>query len=559
MAITTDQINEAKQQGYSDSEIADYLSNKGYSDQIKEARNNGYGDDEIVGFLSQKLQQQNQPEVKQEGFQEANRRRIGEFLQGTPEGLGNAAIGAVQTAADLGEAGARFVERKIYGDNLNQENFGDRLAKQVALRKQEQSQYPTSKRVGVAIGETLPYLTTGSGVGSKIASMPFKGSNIAGLAAGSGIGGLVSQGLSAQEKPGLENRINEGLKGGLTGALVGGAVGAIPAAYMGAVGLGEDVKDAFKGLSSRSTKTLDEVSNVIKQKSSAAYKAIKDSGASFIPDDIEKLLNKIDDTLKQDGIMNPILHQKTIGVIKQIKDFASRKNYKIGFEELDQYQRLLKDVVNGKRIGSDERKAILAINQIDDFTDNLTRDRIIGGDENLVKLLDSAKEEWKRYRKFDSVSKIAKRADGDPNRIKTLTHNFLNNPKNTRGFSPEEIKALEAASKNSNGEGLAKAFGKFGFDLGSGKNTGNTALPAGSILLGASTFGTAGGAAGLGLATAGTAARQFQKLSAKAKLDKVLRTIEGLEPETAKKVIEKLPPKTRDYILANLTTNAISK
>lgn len=176
--------------------------------------------------LQQEQPQTQQPqEPSQEGFQEANRRRIGEFLQGTPEGLGNAAIGAVQAATDLGEAGARFVERKIYGDNLNQENFGDRLAKQVALREQEQSQYPISKRVGVAIGETLPYLTTGSGVGSKIASMPFKGSNITGLVVGSGINGLVTQGLSAQEKPGLENRINKGLEGGLTSSVVGGLIG----------------------------------------------------------------------------------------------------------------------------------------------------------------------------------------------------------------------------------------------------------------------------------------------------------------------------------------------
>lgn len=232
MPITTDQINEAKQQGYSDSEIADYLSNKGYSDQIKEARNNGYGDDEIVGFLSQKLQPQTQPENRSSLLQNLLEapQAIGKaelnLASGLPESLGNAAIGAVQTATDLGEAGARFVERKIYGDNLNQENFGDRLAKQVALREQEQSQYPISKRIGIAIGETLPYLTTGSGLGSKIASMPFKGSNIAGLVVGSGINGLVSQGLSAQEKPGLENRINKGLEGGLISSVVGGLIGA---------------------------------------------------------------------------------------------------------------------------------------------------------------------------------------------------------------------------------------------------------------------------------------------------------------------------------------------
>lgn len=514
---------------------------------------------QIEEFANSNLQQdpqkpQNQPETKQNGT-------LYNIATSLPEGLGNAAIGAVQTATDLGEAGARFVEKKLYGDNLNQENFGNRLAKQVALRKQEQSQYPISKKVGVAIGETLPYLTTGSGVGSKIASMPFKGSNIAGLAAGGGIGGLVSQGLSAQEKPGLDNRLNESLKGGLTGLVVGGVIGGVGEGIKGAANLG---KDTFKGLKSRSIETLDEISNTIKQKSSAAYKAVKDSGAFINPDSLKKIFNQIDNTLKQDGIINPRLHGDTVGVLDDIKNIAASKNYQIGFEELDQYQQLLKSVIEKNtdafgRINADARKAILAINQIDDVSENLTRDQIIGGDENILKLLDTAKEEWKRYRKFDSVANIAKKADGDPNRIKTLTQNFLNKSKNTRGFTKEELESLKIASRNSTSESLAKAIGKFGFDLGSGRNIGNTALPAGSIFLGASTAGTTGGLAGLGLTSVGTIARQAQKLSAKGKLDKVLRTIEGLEPDIAKKVIEKLPPKTKDYILANITTNFISK
>lgn len=126
--------------------------------------------------------------------------------------------------------------------------------------------------------------------------------------------------------------------------------------------------------------------------------------------------------------------------------------------------------------------------------------------------------------------------------------NFVNNPKNLRGFSDAEKSALKNASRNSTGEGLLKAVGKFGFDLGSGRNIGNAALPVGSILVG-------GGTGGM-LATVGTVARQAQKLSARGKVEDVLKLIQGQEPQVASKAIQRLSPKTRDFVLTNLLTQS---
>lgn len=62
--ITLEKINQARQAGYSDTEIADFLANKGYADKIEKARQAGYGDDEIVGFLEQKSQPaENKPKI----------------------------------------------------------------------------------------------------------------------------------------------------------------------------------------------------------------------------------------------------------------------------------------------------------------------------------------------------------------------------------------------------------------------------------------------------------------------------------------------------------------
>jgi hypothetical protein len=53
--IDSSKIQQARNQGYSDSEINDFLSKKeGYSQQINTARNEGYSDGEIVKFLEKK-------------------------------------------------------------------------------------------------------------------------------------------------------------------------------------------------------------------------------------------------------------------------------------------------------------------------------------------------------------------------------------------------------------------------------------------------------------------------------------------------------------------------
>jgi hypothetical protein len=206
--------------------------------------------------------------------------------------------------------------------------------------------------------------------------------------------------------------------------------------------------------------------------------------------------------------------------------------------------------ISGK-INADALKANIAIDKLDEIVNGLDANTLSKGDKGTLDLLNTARAEWSRYRKFDAISSIVKRADGDPNRTKTLLQNFVNNPKNLRGFSNAEVEALKRAKTNSTAEGLMKAVGKFGFDIGSGRNAGNSALPIGSILIG-------GGTGGL-TALVGTVARQAQKLSAKGQIDDVLKLIQGQEPKIASKVIQQLSPKTRDFVLTNILTQSINK
>lgn len=476
-------------------------------------------------------------------------------------GLGNAAVGAFQAATDVGEKAASLIERLYFGDNLNMDTIGSRLANQVKQRNELQAQLPTSQRVGVAIGQSLPYLATGVGTGAKVAQVAGK---VAGLATGGAVSGFASGALSPQEEAGLGNRAIEAVKSGAIGGAVGAGFGVVEKVASSAVTLGKDILAGFKarpveaiaGFTSKPVETLDSISEAIKEGSTNAYKAMRESGAIFKPETTKSIFTGIDDALKENGILNPRLHGDTIGILEDLKTLAKEKNGAIGLEELDQYRQLLNDVVKKNtdisgKINADALKANIAINKLDDVVDGLGANALSKGDQKTLDLLNTARTEWSRYRKFDAISSIVRKADGDANRTKTLLQNFVNNPKNLRGFSTVEIQALKRAKTNSTAEGLMKAVGKFGFDIGSGRNAGNSALPIGSILIG-------GGTGGL-TALVGTVARQAQKLSAKGQIDDVLKLIQGQEPQVASKVIQQLSPKTRDFVLTNILTQTINK
>ena len=520
---------------------------------------------EIESFVmnNPELGGQQQPQTQPAPQQESS--TIANVAMGVPQGLGNAAIGAFQAATDVGEKAASLIERLYYGDNLNMNTVGDRLAEQVKLRNEQQAQLPTSEKVGIAIGQSLPYLATGVGTGAKVAQVAGK---VAGLATGGAVSGFASGALSPQEEVGLENRSIQAVKSGAIGAVIGGGLGVAGKVASNvktsAVQLGKDILAGYKarpteaiaGFTSKPVETLDSISEAIKEGSSNAYKAMRESGAILKPETTKSIFINIDDSLKESGILNPRLHGDTIGVLNDLKILAKEKNGAIGLEELDQYRQLLGDVVKkntdiGGKINADALKANIAINKLDDVVESLGGSAIQGGEKKSLDLLNTAREEWKRYRKFDAITNIVRKADGDANRTKTLLQNFVNNPKNLRGFSPAEVEALKRAKTNSTAEGLMKAVGKFGFDIGSGRNAGNSALPIGSILIGGGTGGIT--------AIVGTVARQAQKLSARGQIDDVLKLIQGQEPQIASKVIQRLPAKTRDSVMTNILTQQINQ
>jgi len=525
---------------------------------------NSYSDEQISQAVEEYLGQKQPNQVQQPAQQSKQEGSIlGNVARGLPVGLGRAATGFVQAATDLGENVANRAERAIYGDEpIQKETFGSRLAGQVQRQNEQLAQEPLSTRFGTGVGEVLPYLATGAGTG-RVVSQAIGGSlgRVAGLGAAGAFGGATQQGLSAQEQAGLDNRLGKAAEGGAYGAAFGTGLGALgEGAKALAGGAKEFGKQIYKGYKATPIDDLPVLADEIAQGSSGLYKQVEEAGANFRPDATRVLLNEIDNAVKDGGSLFKTNHPKTIGIIKDIKQDIAMKQKAgelISLPQLDQYRRALSTASNeavtviGKST-DDGRRLGNAVSAIDEFLAKNPPEKILSsGDPDAINLYKNAQKEWQRYSQFSEIANIVKKADGDANRTKTLVKNFLDNPRKTRGYSPEVINGLKKASQNSNPEALSKALGKFGFDLGSGRNIGNTIVPGASILY--------GGAKGSSVAAAGTLAKQAQKLAARGKVEDVLNIIRGASPKEAEKIVNSLPLKTRNVILTNLSTKAVEQ
>lgn len=292
----------------------------------------------------------------------------------------------------------------------------------------------------------------------------------------------------------------------------------------GTKAVAKGTKTAWHGAFARTAEDLEEVSGTLKKNASNLYNKSREAGAVISAERSTKLVDDIERAVAGSGKMNARLHGDTLSVLDDLR--KAQQAGEIGLEELDQYRQLLNDVVNKntdaiKGANPDAFKASIAIDKLDDAVEKLSPQDIVSGDASAIGLLQQGREEWKKFRKFQAVSNIIKQADGDPNRLKAAMQRFVNKPKNLRGFSEKERQALRAAAKNTAPEKLLKAFGKFGFDLGSSMTAGNTALPAltigGGIVAGGSTAP---------LVITGTIARQLQKALGRGKAEEVLKIIQ---------------------------------
>lgn len=333
------------------------------------------------------------------------------------------------------------------------------------------------------------------------------------------------------------------------GAALGvAASAAVPAGFALGAGLLKGSKNIVTGIKARSPDVLNDALSGMKEFSRNLYRKSESSGAVLTPQAAQKISNSVSNIVKNSNTgASQTLYSKTIAAIKGLNEDIANGN--TGLETLDAHRQILgnlaKDITNPNRMQEAEA-AGRAIDEIDSIIENLSPADIQNQSREAIESLLQARKVWSQSKKFEKIASIVENAGGDANKLKRDLDRFAANKKNTLGWSDDEKQALKFAAEQTTGEGLLKMFGKFGFDLGSGRAIGNTALP----IIGGYIAGGGGGA--IAASALGTAARQGQKYLARGKTELLLDALE----KSTKNQPQATPVKQTPSIAQNLA-NAI--
>ena len=363
---------------------------------------------------------------------------------------------------------------------------------------------------GAALAGTAP----AKALGNVISTGKIAGQNLglAGRVLGRATGGAIGAGAyGLGEGEGLQDRLQKAKEYGVFGGVAGVAIPAGVGASKYVIGGG---KNLVQGIRARSPEVLQDTTKVLDKTAVGYRNQMRELGAAIKPEATNKLLKNINYNLAGVKLI-PELSLKTIAIVKHIK--AATKNG-ISVDDLDQYRRLLRATRDEDEVASGAvRKAI------DDTLNALGEKDFTQNGKQAVSLLNKFRKDYTQASKFEDITDILVKADGDPNKIKSGLTRYLNNGDNTQGWSKEEILLLKTAARSNVPEKMLKMFGKLGIDLGTSTTPGNTVAPLVGTIAGASVGGA--GVAAIP-PVLGTIAKQGQKYLARGKAENLLNTIQ---------------------------------
>lgn len=263
------------------------------------------------------------------------------------------------------------------------------------------------------------------------------------------------------------------------------------------------------GFGARSPEEYQDAASAVSGAANPIWKQMREAGDALKPDASNGLMDNITQNLSSpENKYIPQLNPKTTAIIEDMKTEA--ENGSLGVSTLDQYRRML------SRVGGSEDgfSAGVAKRTIDKYLAEIPDDALISGNKDSIDLLNQARAQSAAGFKAQDVADLLSKANGDPNKIKSVLTKFVSDDDNLIGMNQQQKDALRFAANTGIVENVLKAFGKFGLDF-SKSGVGNTALPALATMAGHAP-----------LAIVGTLARQGQKYIARGKAEQAFRLFE---------------------------------
>lgn len=269
----------------------------------------------------------------------------------------------------------------------------------------------------------------------------------------------------------------------------------------------------------------------IKTQASNLYQQIDNAGVLIKTEPFGQMVNKIkvDIGSKVREARNP----KVADAIKELDEAT-------GSPKTLQKMQDLRESISSLKMSSEPSDRMFAgkiVEELDDFMEKLDTTKLVSpakGDLEAIKLVPQARNLWKQARKSELLDEIYRNAGikaTDPfddvafsTKLRAEFKNLATNKNKLRGFSAEEVKAIEDAAKGGKIENALRSFGKpLQGSLLQGQNVASLSLPA---LIGLKIAGPAGAIIGANVVPASKAiSRRVSGTLGKQNLQNVIDTI----------------------------------
>lgn len=377
------------------------------------------------------------------------------YLQGSTDAGGDEAVAGAAAFLDPLRSGGGM-------GGTRGERYNAYLANERGRQKQFSEENPvaaTAAEIAGAIPTALAFPT-----GAPAATLGGR------VAAGGASGTLQGMIYGALDGEGEQGRARGAEQGGMVGGAFGGAVPVVGA------GVRKMADWLAKNRFVRNAPTTPE----LRQAGDAAFAAADAIAPPTPQQGLQQFVARITPVLQQEGI-DPTLHPKASRVLARFEDEAQKAS---GPARMDTLRRLAANVAQSSD-NDEARIGKLMLREFEGFIDNTSPQ--YGG------ALSDANKAWSRYKKTQTVDdafyKAENQASGIENGVRVHFRQILNNPDLRRGFSPDEIAAMEDVVRGTTAGNVLRRIG--GLSGGSGAQR-NTLTGLAGILAG----GTAGSAVG---------------------------------------------------------------
>jgi hypothetical protein len=365
--------------------------------------------------------------------------------QGLTFGFGDEIMSGMLTPFEMARGAMRGTdEGKGIGQRIS-DSYSRALDFNRGLDKQAQERSPIASTIGEVAGGVVSGggLAKG-GVTLLNAAKPTYTSMIGrGAAEGAAYGGLYGAGTGED----MEGRIDNAVKGAGVGALTGGALGVVGARQ-----------------ASNATKASIPSVKKLKDEADKFYKEVESAGVVLTPYKSDLIAKDVFGTLTSKGF-NPGVHPKVEAALKHLDQYSGQP---LPFTVLDQARQVFSDAAED---AGQSRLVGHAIKRLDEHMNNLSPVDVVVGDATKASgYIGLARDAWSRASRATKIEKAAQKAErramstgsggNSDNAIRQNIRGILDDEKKLRGFTKEEIDAMEKIVAGGPVQNLMRLVGK---------------------------------------------------------------------------------------------------